>query len=212
LAFLLGGLFLSFSRGAWAHLAISSAVCFLLLLSSTSDSRLRGRIVLFVVVAAIVLSLLLLALMSNDAVYQVFLERAKAIQPYDVGPGGRFSQQQQALTAILDNPNGMGPFEFARVFGLQQHNVYMQSFLVYGWLGGTTYLALVAITLIVGLGVVRVSTPWQPYLIAAYGAFVGEVVEGMIVDTDHWRHFFLILGLIWGLMAATINYRRRLLE
>jgi hypothetical protein len=212
LAFLLGGLFLSFSRGAWAHLAISSAVCFLLLLTSTRDSRLRGRIVLFVIVAAIVLSLLLLALMSNDAVYQVFLERAKAIQPYDVGPGGRFSQQQQALTAILNNPNGMGPFEFARVFGLQQHNVYMQSFLVYGWLGGATYLALIAITLIVGLSVVRVSTPWQTYLIAAYGAFVGEVVEGMIVDTDHWRHFFLLLGLIWGLMAATVNYRRQLLE
>jgi len=29
------------------------------------------------------------------------------------------------------------------------------------------------------------------------------------VDTDHWRHFFLLLGLIWGLTAATINFRRR---
>jgi hypothetical protein len=31
----------------------------------------------------------------------------------------------------------------------------------------------------------------------------------MIVDTDHWRHFFLMLGLIWGLSIASINYRRR---
>ena len=52
-------------------------------------------------------------------------------------------------------------------------------------------------------------TPWQNYLIAAYAAFVGEAVEGMIVDTDHWRHFFLMLGLIWGLTAATINFRRQ---
>ncbi len=52
-------------------------------------------------------------------------------------------------------------------------------------------------------------TPWQIYLIAAYAGFVGEVVEGMIVDTDHWRHFFLLLGLIWGLDAATINWHRR---
>jgi len=29
------------------------------------------------------------------------------------------------------------------------------------------------------------------------------------VDTDHWRHFFLLLGLIWGLTAATINFHRR---
>jgi hypothetical protein len=38
--------------------------------------------------------------------------------------------------------------------------------------------------------------------------FVGEAVEGFIVDTDHWRHFFLILGLVWGLTAASINLRR----
>ena len=74
----------------------------------------------------------------------MIVERAKAIQPYDVGPGGRFWQQQLALGTILDNPNGLGPFEFDRIFGLQQHNVYMQGFLVYGWLGGAAYLALVA--------------------------------------------------------------------
>jgi len=39
--------------------------------------------------------------------------------------------------------------------------------------------------------------------------FVGEAFEGLIVDTDHWRHFFLVLGLVWGLGAATINFRRR---
>jgi hypothetical protein len=33
-------------------------------------------------------------------------------------------------------------------------------------------------------------------------------MEGFIVDTDHWRHFFLILGLVWGLTAASINLRR----
>ena len=51
-------------------------------------------------------------------------------------------------------------------------------------------------------------TPWQSYLIAAYACFVGEACEGLIVDTDHWRHFFLLLGMIWGLTTATINFRR----
>ena len=31
----------------------------------------------------------------------------------------------------------------------------------------------------------------------------------VIIDTDHWRHFFLLLGLIWGLTAASINLLRR---
>ncbi len=37
------------------------------------------------------------------------------------------------------------------------------------------------------------------------GRLSAKLCEGFIVDTDHWRHFFLLLGLIWGLTAATIN-------
>lgn len=85
----------------------------------------------------------------------------------------------------------------------------MEAFLVFGWLGGTTYFAMVMITFAVGFNGLRVPAPWRPYLIAAYATFVGEAVEGMVVDTDHWRHFFLMLGLIWGLSAASINLRRQ---
>lgn len=209
MAFLLGGLFLSFSRGAWAHFAISAAVCFAITVAVTQDRRDRARIVMLGIAAAVAVTLLVIAMISIGPIHDMFVERAKAIQPYDVGPGGRFSLQRLAIGAILEHPNGLGPFEFGRIFGLQQHNQYMQAFLVYGWLGGTTYITLVLVTLVVGLRMVRLPTPWQLYLIAAYGAFVGEIVEGMIVDTDHWRHFFLLLGLIWGLTVASINDRRR---
>jgi len=35
------------------------------------------------------------------------------------------------------------------------------------------------------------------------------VLEGFVIDTDHWRHFFLLLGMIWGLSAATYRHLRR---
>jgi O-Antigen ligase len=200
---LLGGLLLSFSRGAWIHFAVSAVVCFVILLVSAPDPRMRTRIIMLGVAAAVVIALLVVALLSIGSVHDLFLERAKAIQPYDVGPGGRFTEQQQALTVILDNPNGLGPFGFANAYGLQQHNVYMQGFLVYGWLGGMTYLTLIVVTLMIGLRAAIVRSPWQYYLVAAYAVFVGEVGEGVIIDTDHWRHFFLMLGLIWGLAVAT---------
>ncbi len=208
-AALLGGLFLSFSRGAWAHFAISAAVAGAVLVATTPDPRLRARIIAWGVFAAVAAVLLVFALASIDSIHDLFVERAKAIQPYDIGPGGRFWEQRLALGVILDHPNGMGPFEFSRVFGTQQHDVYMQGFLVYGWLGGAAYLAIVALTLTIGLFAARVPAPWQDYLIAAFAGFVGEAWEGLIVDTDHWRHFFLLLGLIWGLTAATINFHRR---
>jgi hypothetical protein len=206
---LLGGLFLSFSRGAWAHFAISLAVAVIILIVAAPDRRLRARVVLFTVAAAMAIALIFVALTSIGSVHDLFVERAKAIQPYDVGPGGRFWEQRLALDVILDHPNGVGPFEFSRVFGTQQHDVYMQGFLVYGWLGGAAYLALIVTTLASGLGAARVPAPWQNYLIAAYASFFGEACEGLIIDTDHWRYFFLLLGMTWGLTVATINFRRR---
>jgi hypothetical protein len=206
---LLGGLFLSFSRGAWIHFVVSALVAVVLLFAVTREPRLRTRMVLLGLGATLAAALVLAALISIGSVHDLFLERAKAIQPYDIGPGGRFWEQRLALGQILEHPNGMGPFEFSRIFGTQQHDVYMQGFLVYGWLGGAAYATLVLVTLVIGIRSAIVATPWQPYLIAAYAAFVGEAFEGFIVDTDHWRHFFLLLGLIWGLTAATINATRR---
>jgi len=205
---LLGGLFLSFSRGAWLHFGLSAAVAIALLLATASDPRTRSRMVVLGLLAVVATALLVIAMMSIDSVHDMFVERAKAIQPYDVGPGGRFWEQRLALGEILDHPNGMGPFEFGRVFGTQQHDVYMQGFLVYGWLGGAAYLTIVLVTLATGLRAALVPAPWQTYLIAAYAGLVGEAVEGFIVDTDHWRHFFLLLGMVWGLTVATINDRR----
>ncbi len=202
LLMLLGGLLLSFSRGAWVHFAVSASVCFVILITVTPEPRMRSRMVLLSIVAMIVMAAVAVAFLSIGSVHDLFLERAKAIQPYDIGPGGRFTEQRLALSVILDRWNGMGPFGFANIYGLQQHNVYMQGFLVYGWLGGATYLTIVVATLMIGLRAVLVRSPWQHYLVAAYAVLVGELVEGMIVDTDHWRHFFLMIGLIWGLMVA----------
>jgi hypothetical protein len=202
---LLFGLLLSFSRGAWFHFAISCAVLVALAFVTAPNVRSQLRVLAVSASAIAMLSLLLLFLLSFDAIQDMFEERARLIQSYDVGQGGRFLLQELALAAVLNFPYGMGPFEFARVHGLQQHNMYLQAFLVYGWLGAMAYLLLLITTLLVGLRNALVRTPWQPYLITAVATFAGEMAEGVVIDTDHWRHFYLLLGMIWGLAAATLR-------
>jgi hypothetical protein len=205
---LLFGLLLSFSRGAWFHFAISCVVMVALAFVAAPNARLRLLVLAVSASGIVVLSLVFLFLLSFDAIQGMFEERARLIQSYDVGQGGRFLLQELALTAVLNFPYGMGPFEFARVHGLQQHNMYLQAFLVYGWLGAMAYLLLLLSTLVVGLRNALVITPWQPYLITAVATFAGEMAEGVVIDTDHWRHFYLLLGMIWGLAAATLRQVR----
>ena len=206
---LLFALLLSFSRGAWFHFAVSSLVLVGVAFLTAPSRHVRMRILGLSALSLLALAAILAVLLSFDSIGEMFRERAQLIQSYDVGEGGRFRLQELALSSVLNFPNGMGPFEFARVHGLQQHNVYLQAFLVYGWTGAMAYLLLLLSTLWIGFRSALVQTPWQAYAIAAFATFVGEVAEGFVIDSDHWRHFFLLLGLIWGLAAATFRLRSR---
>ena len=205
---LAGGLFLAFSRGAWFHMALSSLVMIVLSFLTARKTSTRMRIVAATGITLFVLASFIIILLSIPAVHDMFDARAHLIQSYDVGQGGRFRLQELALSALLKYPNGMGPFGFASTHANQQHNVYLQAFLVYGWLGGIAYILLLLTTFQVALRSVFVDTPWRPYIITALAAFTGEVAESFIIDSDHWRHFFLLLGIIWGLWAATLRYKR----
>ena len=203
------GLLVSFSRGAWLHAAASGAIMLALSFLTAPTQRVRVRVFFMGATGVLALAAFIVMLLSFELIWTMFEQRAQLFQDYDVGGGGRFNLQQLALGAVLNFPNGMGPYEFARVYGLQQHNVYLQAFLVYGWAGGIAYTMLLLTTLWIGFRTLLLRTPWQPYLLTAYATFVGEVLEGFVIDTDHWRHFYLLLGVIWGLAAATISQTRQ---
>ncbi|RDV01332.1 O-antigen ligase family protein [Undibacter mobilis] len=197
------GLLLGFSRGSWFAFAVGLAVVIVLSFLTAPTPKVRMRIIGLSIAGLAALAVLLVLLLTMTSLGSMFSTRAQLIQSYDVGTGGRFVLQELAIGSVLEFPNGMGPFEFSRIFGLQQHNVYLQAFLVYGWGGGFAYVLLVLTTLWVGFANALKCRPWQGYAIAAIGTFFGVALEGFIIDTDHWRSFFLVLGLIWGLAAAT---------
>jgi O-antigen ligase len=205
LALFAAALFLTFSRGAWAHFAISALLYATLLFYISKKAGERTRIVGASVAGALLLALLVGALLSLRGVESMFEQRASLEQSYDVGQLGRFGRHLAGALLALDRPFGIGPYEFARIFPEDPHNVYLNAFMTAGWLGGISYIALVATTLWIGFRAALVETPWRPMLLAAWATFAGVAFEGAIIDSDHWRHFWLLIGVLW---AGAVAVRR----
>jgi hypothetical protein len=194
---------LTFSRAAWGQFAFTAAlVLFFTFVTSRSPNE-RMRIVLIAVAAVLVMVLALAALLSIERVADLFKERASLDQSYDVGHLGRFGRHILGAELSLDRPFGIGPLQFHKIFPEDPHNTYLNAFLSGGWLSGFVYLTTVLLTSLLGLRHVFLRTPWQVTYIAVYCAYIGTVVESAIIDSDHWRHYYLMLGLIWGLMAVS---------
>jgi hypothetical protein len=206
LLIVMGGLFLSFSRAAWGQFMLCAILLMALTFVTSSSASERLRIVIVALVGAMAASALVAALLSMDQVSALFEERASLTQSYDTGHTGRFGRYTIALQKMLEYPFGMGPLQFQ--FPEAPHNVYLNSFVTGGWISGAAYLALTLVTLSAGLRYILVRTPWQPVYHVVYVAFIGVVIEGLIIDSDHWRHYFLILGVLWGLIAVTRDYRK----
>jgi O-antigen ligase len=195
-------LFLSFSRGAWGHFAASALLMLFFSYVTTRSHAQRLRIIVVFLIGGMMLAAFILALLSFEQVADLFKERASLIQDYDAGHGGRFGRHILGALMVLDHPFGIGPLQFSKYLPEDPHNTFLNAFMTGGWLGGCTYLALVLITLFQGFRHVFVRTPWQTTYVAAYAAFVGEVGESYVIDVTHWRHFYLIMGVVWGLIVA----------
>jgi O-Antigen ligase len=212
LLIILAALFLAFSRGAWISFVSSFIMLVGLTFVLTSSTRMRSRIIIFTVIGTIAAAFLLAMLLSIEQVRNLFLDRFSLVKSYDSGETGRFGNQLNSIPLLLERPFGFGPFQFRQIFGNDPHNVYINSFGSYGWLGGISYFVLIVSTLIIGFRSLITRTPWQNYAIVVYCPLVSTIFQGVQIDTDHWRHFYWILGLTWGLFAASLAYRDRSAE
>jgi O-antigen ligase len=197
------GVLISFSRGAWFSTGVSTLILAWIGLVRSRRRSDFSRFANVAVLGSLGIVLALGAVLQLDAVESLMSERASLEQSYDSGPDGRFGGQAKAVDLILENPFGIGTHSFRDSFHPEEaHNVYLSMFLNAGWLGGLLYIAAVAATLVVGLRCSVRNGALQGAFLISTAAFAGLVVEGFVVDTDHWRHFFIIMACIWGLADA----------
>jgi hypothetical protein len=171
----------------------------MLLKERTAAFRLK-ILVLFLVAVALMVAAVIIALQFKQ-VADLFSSRASAVQSYDGGHLGRFARHYLGFLMAMEHPLGIGPMVFDDIFPAAEHNIWLKSLTTHGWFGFVIYLTLICWTIAACFKLLLRQRPWQPFLIISWVTFVGHVMIGNVIDTDHWRHFFLLLGILWGCMA-----------
>lgn len=207
LLIVIGGIFFSFSRGAWGLFGVAAVLLMAALFIGNSSGAFRLRIVLMSVLALSFIVLALLVALQIPGVAEVFTSRARLAQEYDSSHLGRFGRYGVGFLMAMEHPLGIGPLVFGKIFREDTHNIWLKALLDYGWLGFASWFTMVIWTIAGGFRILFRDRPWQPYLLCAYVVFLGHVGLGTVIDTDHWRHLYLLIGLIWGCMALEARYR-----
>ncbi|MEJ1118694.1 O-antigen ligase family protein [Phyllobacterium sp. CCNWLW109] len=202
-------IFLSFSRAAWGMALLIIAGMALLLFIHNPSPLFRLRIIIMAIVAVALALIAIVIALQIPSVAELFNARAQLVQDYDDAQFGRFARHWYGLLMSIDHPLGIGPLEFGPIYGEDTHNIWLKALLDYGWIGFASYLLLTMLTLGLGLRILFRDRPWQPYLLCAYLAYLTHVVVGNVIDIDHWRHFYLLVGVIWGCVALEVANKRQ---
>jgi hypothetical protein len=200
-------IFLAFSRAAWGTFAGSALLMIALMFITASSPQRRFRIVMLTILAVALAIAAVAILLSFDSIGNLFKERASFNQPYDSGRFGRFGRHLLGAAMALDYPFGIGPLQFRHFFPEDTHNSFLNAFMSGGWLSGILYPALIFTTAIYGARNVLKRTPWQKTYIAIFSTLFVTLLESFIIDTDHWRHYYLLLGTTWGIAVASGRFQ-----
>lgn len=209
LLILLFGEFLSFSRAAWGLTVVSALLLYMLMIVNEQSARIRFKYIALGFAGFAAIILLLAVAMHIPAIADLVQQRVKVVQDYDAGREGRFARHWLGLLIATGKPLGIGPLEFGHIFPEDTHNLYLKALMDYGWLGFYSWMTMMVWTVIRGFKLLFRPRPWQLWHQIAYIVFIGHVLMGMVIDTDHWRHHYLLIGIIWGCMTLEAQWQRK---
>ena len=207
LLIVVAGIFLSFSRGAWGLFGAAAIMLTAALFLQSSSGKFRLRIVVMSIAAIALLIVAFVVILQVPGVADMLTQRAQLAQDYDSARLGRFARYTIGLQMAMEHPLGIGPLVFGQILGEDTHNIWLKALLDYGWLGFACWAIMIGWTIAAAFRILFRNRPWQPFLLCAYVVFLGHVALGTVIDTDHWRHFYLLIGLIWG--AIALEYRHQ---
>ncbi|NLR95655.1 O-antigen ligase family protein [Rhizobium sp. P38BS-XIX] len=204
------GVFLSFSRAAWALFAFASVMLIFCMLLKHRSNTFRLRILVMSMTAIIFMVVLLVVALQFPQVSDLFTTRLQLVQSYDGGHLGRFERHGIGFMMSMERPLGLGPLVFGQMFREDEHNTWLKTLTTYGWIGFACWISMICWTIYIGFRNFLKERPWQPYVMIAWIVILGHVGIGNVIDTDHWRHLYMLIGIVWGCGALEQRYQRSL--
>lgn len=191
LASTLLGIVFSYSRSAWAGAVLGAFIVFAVHITRRGGTRGAPKILALAALATVAISFTITSTGSG----QFIDERAK-VQRYDTD---RFATQRAGLQLAASHPLGVGPGQFENHLRIAAHSSYVRAVAEHGVLGLVTLIALMFLTLVIaarnaifgrhtyGIGSGALLAGWTAIVFASF-----------VIDTVHWRHLWLVAGLIWA--------------
>lgn len=198
------GVVISFSRGAWAGTLISLLVYLSVDIYRRRGAGLVSTGIAFLSAASVMYGVIFFGMLNPSAMESLFHLRLQK-QRYDEE---RFHVQELALAEAVANPLGIGGGQseiyFPGVVPVDTgatHNTYLRIAVENGWIGAFSFGAFLCSTLYLAARMSLGASPLAPIAAVALAAIIGILFQSLFIDTNHWRHFWILCGLVWGLHA-----------
>ncbi|MBV7505574.1 O-antigen ligase family protein [Bacillus sp. sid0103] len=191
---MVGALVLAMSRAGWINFAIALA---LYAGVKILKRQLRlGFVIKFLLVPFSVL--LSIPFIFPGLNFMNQLKDRTTLQSYD---NDRFGANYFTLKVAENHPFGIGPGEITSIYYMDTHNTYLRLFAEYGWFSGIFlilfFLFLTGVLLKRSLSHDR--RDFNLYLVLLC-SLVGTLVNIIVVDALHWRHFWVLIALCYYLI------------
>lgn len=198
-AWLTLGILLSFSRVGIAAFVILAPALLVIL-----NRRALGRTLLYGGFAGLaILSAIACAALFIDGFDDKVLDRFTLAKDYDLGEQGRLNRYVNSVDFILSAPRGLGLLVYERMHPEPIHNIWISSFMNYGWLAGFAWSFLVLFAVVLSLRNYRATR--DPIVLTLMLGWLGIFSCALLHEAERWRHLWLMTGLLWGLNAG--NWR-----
>jgi O-antigen ligase len=194
------GILLSYSRAAWLNFAVGAVV-----MGAVFALRRNGGRQAVVFVGVLALALATIAVAVSVTGQESFLQQRARLQTYDTQ---RFAAQSAGFELGTRHPIGVGPGQFELYEPISAHSTYVRALAEEGPLGFLVLVAIMAGTLLLAVrNAVRGQDTHGIASTVLLAAWCGILANSVFIDTLHWRHLWLLAGLIWcGAANQTSSY------